>query len=111
MRARERVISDFEKGMGLGGGMKRAVIREGEGNASTTTNGSGSKGEMERLASEAEERALKVIEQEQVEARKTKLAAFWLPSMAPEARNGLAPIKDAKLEALCPAGTDPHPFS
>lgn len=106
-RARERVISDFEKGMGLSGG-KRITIGDSSNGSNGEVKGKG-KVEMEDLAREAEERALKSIEAEQVEARKHKLAAFWLPSLAPEGR--LTPIKDVKLETVCQAGAQPHPIS
>jgi nitric oxide synthase-interacting protein len=63
--------------------------------------GEGEKETIESLASQAEEKAMRAIEAEQQEARKSKLAAFWLPSLAPEGR--LTPIKDVKLETVCQA--------
>jgi nitric oxide synthase-interacting protein len=66
-------------------------------------------GRVEEITKRAEEQALLAIEQEQVEARKTKLAAFWLPSLAPEGR--LTPIKDVKLETVCQAVKEHHPMS
>ena len=112
-RARERVIRDFERGMGLSGG--GTGIRIGEREISNGSGGSlgkvgeGEKETIESLASQAEEKAMRAIEAEQQEARKSKLAAFWLPSLAPEGR--LTPIKDVKLETVCQAGTHPHPIS
>ena len=106
-RARDRVVSDFEKGMGLGGVGGRRVIEEKAGD------GVGrfkfDQDAMERVAKEAEEKALKTIESEQAEARKAKLPAYWLPSLAPEGR--LAPLKDVKLQTMCNVGTSPHPLS
>ncbi|WRT67667.1 uncharacterized protein IL334_004639 [Kwoniella shivajii] len=129
LRARERVIIDFEKGMGLGlngsstssGGstIKRIPIGEEEKGKSTNGNGNGSgiglgkfelnQNHVETAASEAESKALAKIEIEQIESRKSKLAAFWLPSLTPEAK--LGPLKDVKLQTLCHMGGLPHPIS
>ncbi|RXK41641.1 nitric oxide synthase-interacting protein [Tremella mesenterica] len=108
LRARERVVADFERGMGLAGPSGRTTtdIRGSE----VRSVGEGRK-TMEELTKEAEERAMKMIENEQAEIRKAKLAAFWLPSLAPEAK--LGPIKDIKLQTLCQVGGKGHghPFS
>jgi nitric oxide synthase-interacting protein len=106
-KARERVISNFEKGMGLGQGISgRKAIDVKE-----LANGGGKEeeGRVQRLLEEAENKALKVIEEEQLEARKSKLAAFWLPSLAPEAK--LGPVKDMKLQTMCHVGGEQHPIS
>lgn len=106
-KARERVISNFEKGMGLGQGISgRKAIDVKE-----LANGGGKEeeGRVQRLLEEAEDKALKVIEEEQLEARKSKLAAFWLPSLAPEAK--LGPVKDMKLQTMCHVGGEQHPIS
>ncbi len=110
LRARDRVIKDFERGMGLSGGrISIGKSKEDQNTSTGGTNGLGGKKEMEDLAKEAEERAIKALEAEQVESRKQKLAAFWLPSLAPEGR--LQPVKDVKLETVCQAGKHPHPMS
>lgn len=104
-KARERVVRDFERGMGLSGniriGGKDLLGSQGESQKG--------QGNVEEIAKRAEEQAIKSIEAEQAESRKTKLAAFWLPSMAPEGR--LTPIKDVKLETVCQAGKESHPMS
>ena len=66
-------------------------------------------GTVDRVAQEAEDKALRKIEAEQAEARKAKLPAFWLPSLAPEAK--LTPLKDIKLQTVCQFGGQPHPLS
>ncbi|ORY31390.1 hypothetical protein BCR39DRAFT_526397 [Naematelia encephala] len=108
-RARERVISDFEKGMGLGGAGGRKLF-EDRGDKDTVGRLFELNGDVvEKVAKEAEEKALRTIEAEQAEGRKAKLAAFWLPSLAPEAK--LGPLKDVKLQTLCHMGGHPHPVS
>jgi nitric oxide synthase-interacting protein len=107
-KARERVISNFEKGMGLGQGIsgRKAIdVKSLASGFETKEDG----GRVERLLEEAENKALKVIEEEQMEARKSKLAAFWLPSLAPEAK--LGPVKDMKLQTMCHVGGEQHPIS
>lgn len=120
--ARSRVLKDFEKGLGLG--------RPGSGSAwnntvgkkdipetnSTEESDRGVKRKfefdqdaVERLAKEAEDAALATIEKEQVEARRSKLPSFWLPTLAPEAK--LGPLKDVKLQTLCNVGEHPHPLA
>ena len=105
--ARERVVRDFERGMALGGGGGRRVVEEKEGRGKGKFEFDGES--VEKVAREAEEKAMRTIEAEQVEARKSKLAAFWLPSLTPEAK--LGPLKDVKLQTLCNVGGTPHPFS
>ncbi|WVW84539.1 hypothetical protein I302_106573 [Kwoniella bestiolae CBS 10118] len=113
IKARERVVSDFEKGMSLGGSSSARRIPIGEDKASSTKNGSDKfeldNNAVEKVAKEAEEKALRVMEQEQSESRKAKLAAFWLPSLTPDAKIG--PLKDVKLQTLCHIGGSPHPIS
>jgi nitric oxide synthase-interacting protein len=107
-KARERVISNFEKGMGLGQGIsgRKAIdVKSLASGFETKEDG----GRVERLLEEAENKALTVIEEEQMEARKSKLAAFWLPSLAPEAK--LGPVKDMKLQTMCHVGGEQHPIS
>jgi len=111
-KARERVISDFEKGMGLGQGISgRKAIDVKSLAAGESGVGGGEEGRrtVDKLLEEAEDRALKVIQDEQVEARKAKLAAFWLPSLTPEAK--LGPVKDMKLQTMCHVGGEQHPIS
>ena len=111
--ARERVVKNFEKSMGLGVGasIRIGAPKDGERKAGDEDKPEGANGQskVEELARRAEDEALRAIEAEQVEARKSKLAAFWLPSMAPEGR--LTPIKDVKLETMCQAGKHAHPMS
>lgn len=112
-KARERVVQDFEKGMALGGTGGRGIVRNEEAEKKGES-GVGSKFKLdesivEKVAREAEEKAMKVLEEEQTEARKAKLAAFWLPSLTPEAKMG--PMKDIKLQTLCHVGAQPHPIS
>jgi nitric oxide synthase-interacting protein len=106
-KARERVVSDFEKGMGMGLGVggsgRRAVLDDGI--AGVKFDGDA----VERISKEAEDKAIRIIEKEQNEARKSKLAAFWLPSLTPDAKVG--PLKDVKLQTLCQVGGQPHPIS
>jgi len=108
--ARERVVKDFERGMALGGISGRKVgVDEGK-----SIGEKGGKFEFDgetvgRVAKEAEEKAGRMIESEQVEARRHKLAAFWLPSLTPEAK--LGPLKDMKLETMCHVGGTGHPIS
>ena len=108
-KARERVISNFEKGMGLGQGISGRKAIDVKELANGAGGGKEEEGRVQRLLEEAEDKALKVIEEEQLEARKSKLAAFWLPSLAPEAK--LGPIKDMKLQTMCHVGGEQHPIS
>jgi nitric oxide synthase-interacting protein len=143
--ARARVLRDFERGLTFNiGGDNRPASLGPNGSAKNETTGKdkesaerGTKRKfeldesaVERLALEAEEAAMKVIEAEQVcqasqlrdlqrsqlkqcvhqaEARRAKLPAFWLPTLAPEAQVG--PLKDVKLQTLCQVGEHPHPTS
>ncbi|WWC70646.1 uncharacterized protein I206_104597 [Kwoniella pini CBS 10737] len=125
LKARERVISDFEKNMKLSGSnsnfssgslTKRISIKEEEEEEEKDKNQNKflnkfelNNGDVEKVAKEAEEKALKLIEFEQIENRKAKLAAFWLPSLTPQAK--LGPLKDVKLQTLCHVGDSPHPIS
>lgn len=109
VRARERVVSDFEKGMGLGAKAALDVKALAGGGGGVGVRKEGDKKRIEGLQAEAEERALRKIEEEQIEARKAKLAAFWLPSLTPEAK--LAPVKDMKLQTMCHVGGEQHPLS
>jgi nitric oxide synthase-interacting protein len=111
-KARERVIADFEKGMGLGQGIagRKAIDVSALANGSNGIGGGeGGQKVVERLQEEAEDRALKKIEEEQIEARKSKLAAFWLPSLTPEAK--LGPVKEMKLQPMCHVGGQQHPIT
>ncbi|OCF55039.1 nitric oxide synthase-interacting protein [Kwoniella mangroviensis CBS 10435] len=111
LKARERVVSDFEKGMSLGGSstVKRIPIGEDKDKSTTKSKFELDNNAVEKVAKEAEEKALRVMELEQSESRKAKLAAFWLPSLTPEAK--LGPLKDVKLQTLCHVGGSPHPIS
>ncbi|WVR06248.1 hypothetical protein IAU60_003278 [Kwoniella sp. DSM 27419] len=110
VKARERVVADFEKGMGLGGPTaKRIAIGENKPERDASAKFELDSSVVDKVAAEAEEKAMKVIEAEQAESRKAKLAAFWLPSLTPEAK--LGPLKDVKLQTLCHIGSSPHPIS
>ncbi|WVQ65902.1 uncharacterized protein L199_004080 [Kwoniella botswanensis] len=111
LKARERVVSDFEKGMSLGGSstVKRIPFGEDKDKSTTKSKFELDNNAVEKVAKEAEEKALRVMELEQSESRKAKLAAFWLPSLTPEAK--LGPLKDVKLQTLCHVGGSPHPIS
>ncbi|CED82844.1 Uncharacterized conserved protein [Phaffia rhodozyma] len=117
--ARERVLRDFERTQsGLG-------AKVGGSSTTGTPSGNASKVEgeergqkrkfeldqadIDRMATEAEDAALAKIEKEQLEARKAKLPAFWLPSLAPDA--GIEKIKAIKMETMCQASEHPHPLS
>ncbi|KAH9159893.1 hypothetical protein EDB89DRAFT_2044160 [Lactarius sanguifluus] len=92
--ARERVLSEFEKGqLGL------AAV------ASVTTSGTD--------APEAEEAALRQIEREQAAALRSKLPDFWLPSLTPTySSNGLpSSLADVKVQTTCRGGNPPHPIA
>lgn len=121
-QARDRAVLDFEKSMGLAGSSGRAPIAIRPTEAGKEARGSEVKngdkeskfqfdgmGAVEKSAKDAEEKAMRRIEVEQLEARKTKLAAFWLPSLAPD--NKLLPIGEVKLQTLCHMGDFPHPVS
>jgi nitric oxide synthase-interacting protein len=97
--ARARVVADFERGMGLAGG--RGTVAVG---AAAVVGGRFRLDEaaVEAAAREAEERAGAAIEAEAGEARRAKIAAFWLPANAPSAP--LGPLKAVKLQTLCHVG-------
>ncbi|ODN74410.1 hypothetical protein L202_06813 [Cryptococcus amylolentus CBS 6039] len=111
-RARDRVVLDFEKNMALGGTSGRGLVRNEEKKEGGDSVGSKFKLDgsiVEKATQEAEEKAMRVLEEEQVESRKAKLAAFWLPSLTPESK--VIPVKDIKLQTLCHAGAHPHPIA
>jgi nitric oxide synthase-interacting protein len=122
-KARERVVADFERGMGFaarktattstGARDSKRETTAGSASASASASASDSKiireDEIERIALQAEESALAAIEAEAGEARKAKLAAFWLPSLTPEAP--LGPLAAVKLQTLCHVGGRPHPYT
>lgn len=129
--ARDRVLKEFE-GRQLGLGTSKSVgvaeDRKGKGPAERESSETASskplmtrliaanrglkrkfdfdQSEVEVMAREAEETALRQIEREQAEARRSKLPAFWLPSLTPEAAVG--PLKDIKLQTLCHASSPSH---
>lgn len=121
--ARARVVEDFEKGMGLAAARRRALgaagaagaVKNGESSAPelTATTPGPSAGKLEddidRIAREAEDAAAARILAEDSEARKAKIAAFWLPANAPEAP--LGPLASVKLQTLCHVGGLAHPTS
>ncbi|KAJ9110718.1 hypothetical protein QFC22_006696 [Naganishia vaughanmartiniae] len=134
VEARERVLRDFERGLGLGGvriastaammadtEKKIQLGREAEDGVPKLIEGSGAdargikrkfeldQSAVEKAAQAAEEMALKALEAEQVESRKAKLPSFWLPTLTPEATIG--PLKDIKLQTMCNVGDHPHPLA
>nr|ODO01015.1 nitric oxide synthase-interacting protein [Cryptococcus depauperatus CBS 7855] len=109
---KKRVIQDFETGMALGGSSGKGLVKmdqakkgEGENENKFKLDASA----VQKALEATESKAMKNLEKEQAEARKAKLAAFWLPSLTPEAKIG--PIKDIKLQTLCHVGSSPHPIS
>ncbi len=117
LRARARVVADFERGMGLGygNGSARSSLSDSKDGSTKSQAGPGGKFNLdvksvEKITLEAEEAAMKLLEKEQVESRKAKLAAFWLPTLAPEA-TPLIPVKDIKLQTSCNVGGTAHPLS
>lgn len=111
-RARERVLRDFQRGLGLGGpgisSDSKATKAEEDTQVGSKRKFEFDHDQVERLALEAEEKAMKAIEKEQEETRKTKLPAFWLPSMMPGAK--LGKLEDVKLQTMCNVG-EPHPLT
>lgn len=105
--ARDRVVAEFERGMGLGSssGRKAADGKEGKGVGQQFTLDPEA---IEKATREAEERASAAIAEEESESRKAKIAAFWLPDNTPGV--ALGPLKDIKLQTLCQVGKA-HPFS
>lgn len=103
-------MSDFEKGLTLGAGSRKTSTdgRNGE-DRGTKRKFEFDQDMIEKLAKEAEEAAMQAIEQEQAEARRAKLPAFWLPTLTPQARVG--PLKDIKLQTLCSADDETHPLA
>lgn len=118
--ARARVLRDFERGMTISIGEDARRSANGKAGAADDKDADGAdrgtkrkfeldESAVERLAREAEDQAMRVIEAEQAEARRAKLPAFWLPTLTPEAQIG--PLKDVKLQTLCQVGEHPHPTS
>ncbi|KAH9171843.1 hypothetical protein EDB89DRAFT_1968987 [Lactarius sanguifluus] len=112
--ARERVLSEFEKGQ-LGLAAVASVTTSG-----TDAPGRGTKRKFafdstaaEKLAEEAEEAALRQIEREQAAALRSKLPDFWLPSLTPTySSNGLpSSLADVKVQTTCRGGNPPHPIA
>ncbi|KAG8694886.1 hypothetical protein FRC09_009529 [Ceratobasidium sp. 395] len=122
--ARDRVLKDFERGqLGLGlrkepqstasGKEKEKEKDKANGEAPRGTKRPASEAfefdhaHADELARRAEEAALKQLEIEQREARKSKLpSAYWLASETPTAEGGdmsLGKLKDVKVGTLCRA--------
>ncbi|CAE6446371.1 unnamed protein product [Rhizoctonia solani] len=131
--ARDRVLRDFEKNqMGLAS-RKESVNDKEKGKDQNkdkeTENGDGPRGikrlastafefdldHAEELARRAETAALKQLELEQKEARKSKLpSAYWLASETPTAEGHDAEkvkLKDMKVGTLCRASEFGHPLN
>lgn len=114
-RARQKVLEEFEKGVGFGH-LTPALALEGDESAdgddgrATLRAGSKRKGpplskgidvaaplhstlstlpaRAQKLALAAELRALEEIEEEQRSSRRSKLPSFWVPSLTPSEREG-----------------------
>lgn len=119
--ARQRILQEFEKGqLGLGTGALSRDKDEDKDKKNSGTNDKSGQGEshgtkrkfdfdmdkVEVAAREAEEAAMRQIEKEQAEARKSKFPDFWLPSVTPTAAAG--PSKEIKLNTVCRAADPPH---
>ncbi|GJJ11977.1 hypothetical protein Clacol_006215 [Clathrus columnatus] len=121
--ARQRILQEFERGQsGIGNPAVSSQEKKNKSAAEPTENPSqedesrGTKrkfdfdmDKVEVAAREAEEAAMRQIEKEQAEARKSKLPDFWLPSLTPTAAPG--PLKDIKLTTMCRAAAPPHTLS
>lgn len=114
--ARARVVADFERGMGLAGARSASTSASGS-TSKPTSSGStpvgGGVGKfrldedaIESATREAEDRATAAIDAEASEARRAKIAAFWLPANTPSAP--LGPLKNVKLQTLCHVGGAGH---
>ncbi|KAJ3979913.1 hypothetical protein F5890DRAFT_1420605 [Lentinula detonsa] len=125
LAARERVLREFEKGQ-LGLGVNKPS-KTGSGTLTGLENDANeanpsdslkrkfnfSSSNVESLALEAEEAALRQIEVEQREALKAKLPDFWLPSLTPTytGKGDLESVKsleDVKLQTTCRGGNPRH---
>ncbi|KAJ3996484.1 hypothetical protein F5050DRAFT_1799584 [Lentinula boryana] len=125
LAARERVLREFEKGQ-LGLGVNKPS-KTGSGTLTGLENNANeanpsdslkrkfnfSSSNVESLALEAEEAALRQIEVEQREALKAKLPDFWLPSLTPTytGKGDLESVKsleDVKLQTTCKGGNPKH---
>lgn len=65
--------------------------------------------EIERLADEATDEAMKRTAVELAESRKAKLPNYWLPSLTPDAKPEV--VLEVKLQTLCQVNKPPHPIS
>ncbi|KAG8738262.1 hypothetical protein FRC10_007095 [Ceratobasidium sp. 414] len=129
--ARDRVLKDFERGqLGLASRKEPQTAPNGKEKEKEKANGDQAPRGTKRPASEAfefdhahadelarraEEAALKQLEIEQREARKSKLpSAYWLASETPTAEGGdmsLGKLKDVKVGTLCRATEFGHPLN
>ncbi|CAE7056867.1 unnamed protein product [Rhizoctonia solani] len=127
--ARDRVLRDFEKNQ-LGLASRKESINDKEkGKDKETESGDAPRGtkrpastafefdmdHAEELARRAEAAALKQLELEQKEARKSKLpSAYWLASETPSAEGNdveKVKLKDMKVGTLCRASEFGHPLN
>ncbi|KAF8610386.1 hypothetical protein BDV93DRAFT_14572 [Ceratobasidium sp. AG-I] len=125
--ARERVLRDFERGQ-LGLASRRETTAESEKEkekaAASSEASRGTKrpastafefdlAHADELARRAEAAALKQLEVEQREARKSKLpSAYWLASETPTAEGAaLGKLKDVKVGTLCRGSEFGHPLN
>ncbi|KAJ2928480.1 hypothetical protein H1R20_g8614, partial [Candolleomyces eurysporus] len=115
--ARERVLEEFEKGQ-LGLATGPSAIGTKSGGDVDTARGRKRKFEfdaenVDSLAEEAEEAAVRQIEKEQALALKHKLPDFWLPSLTPTYTSSGPPesLLDIKVQTTCRGGNPAHELS
>lgn len=116
--ARERVLQDFEKSQGIrASNVDRNTYQKAMDSIEATEETRGVKrkfemesSEVERLMLDSEERALRQLEREQADNRKSKLPSFWLPSLTPDAGPSKL-MQEPKLSTLCKAADPPHPMT
>ncbi|KAF5313440.1 hypothetical protein D9611_008658 [Ephemerocybe angulata] len=115
--ARERVLQEFERGqLGLAAGP--STIGTKSGGDVDETRGLKRKFEfdasnVESLAEEAEEAAVRQMEKEQALSLKHKLPDFWLPSLTPTYASSGPPqsLVDIKVQTTCRGGNPAHELS
>ncbi|PWN22880.1 hypothetical protein BCV69DRAFT_280493 [Microstroma glucosiphilum] len=116
--ARAKVLSDFERNVGFGAGLKdeiHAVGEDGEASSSRkrkADSDAAPSGRLslaslperaQRLTQQAEDEALEALEAEQKASRRRKLPSFWLPSLMPSEKEGDVDLNKvgSSLEPRC----------
>ncbi|KAJ2919760.1 hypothetical protein MD484_g659, partial [Candolleomyces efflorescens] len=115
--ARERVLHEFEKGQ-LGLATGPSAIGTKAGGDIDAARGQKRKFQfdaenVDSLAEEAEDAAVRQIEKEQALALKHKLPDFWLPSLTPTYSSSGPPqsLLDIKVQTTCRGGNPAHELS